>query len=333
MVWMGLPMPVTSFPAEQYLKEIERTGLSVLHSARSVFSPDSELAEPEDHLFCYARRRGGSAVPQHALLGPYPLPGKYRGPHGLSGQAWAAFEPHFEREDIPAVVDALDGNERVLDVGGGTGAGVKAIAARIGSCTTVEPYAAREEAIRASLPGIEVHSGRAEALPLPDDSFDAVVATWVLHYTEDPDAAVAEMLRVLDLNHPAAKVVLIQGTPDNEMVRLLNEHCTALAGEHPDHQGYLLARAAELLAAAGLDDISFRRVGARLALDEPTPDASARAAAGILADFWHTGHRRNLDMREALRAELTPAFTTGPHAVQDDAVLLIAQAHRPGARL
>ncbi|MCJ0871200.1 methyltransferase domain-containing protein [Streptomyces sp. AP-93] len=271
-------------------------------------------------------------MPEHVLLGPYPLPEEYRGPHGLSGQAWAAFEPYFDREDIPAVVDALDGNERVLDVGGGTGAGVRAIAARLGHCTTVEPHATRRETIRTQLPGIEVHSGRAEALPLPDDSFDAVVATWVLHYTEDPDAAVSEMLRVLDLSHPAAKVVLIQGAPDNEMVRLLNTHCTAIAGEQPDHQGYLLTRAARLLAEAGLDDISFRRVGARLALDGPTPQDSAGAAAGLLADFWHTGHPRNPDMREALGAELAPAFASGPHTVQDDAVLLIARAGRTATR-
>ncbi|MEV7525166.1 methyltransferase domain-containing protein [Streptomyces sp. NPDC091371] len=337
MVWMGMPMLVTSFPAEQYLNEIERTGLSVLHSARSVFSPDSDLAEPEHHLFCYARRPGGPPVPAHALLGPYPLPGAYRGAHTLSGESWTAFEPYFEREDIAAVVDALDGNERVLDVGGGTGAGVRAIAARLGRCATVEPHAALEETIRAALPDVEVHSGRAEALPLADDSFDAVVATWVLHYTDDPDAAIAEMLRVLDRSHPAAKVVLAQGAPDNEMIRLLNTHCTARAGEQPDHQGYLLTRAAELLAAAGLDDISFRRVGGRLALDRPAPDDSARTAADVLADvlggFWHTGHPDRPAMREGLRAELAPAFASGPHTVQADAVLLIARRSHVNGRI
>lgn len=44
---------------------------------------DSQLG----FLGCYARRPGAPAVPKHALVGLYPLPAKYRGPHELSGQA------------------------------------------------------------------------------------------------------------------------------------------------------------------------------------------------------------------------------------------------------
>lgn len=95
------------------------------------------------------------------------------------------------------------------------------------------------------------------------------------------------MLRVLDLNHPAAKVVLIQGTPDNQMVRSSTTAAPHSPGNNPTTR--VTSWPTELLAAAGLDDVSSRRVGARLALDEPTADASARAAAGILASV----RRRN----------------------------------------
>lgn len=39
--------------------------------------------------------------------------------------------------------------------------------------------------------------GRAENLPFPDGSFDAVVFTFLLRYVEDPQATISEMARVL----------------------------------------------------------------------------------------------------------------------------------------
>jgi demethylmenaquinone methyltransferase/2-methoxy-6-polyprenyl-1,4-benzoquinol methylase len=39
--------------------------------------------------------------------------------------------------------------------------------------------------------------GRAESLPFPDGSFDAVVFTFLLRYVEDPQATISEMARVL----------------------------------------------------------------------------------------------------------------------------------------
>ncbi|MGW6390393.1 class I SAM-dependent methyltransferase [Streptomyces sp. NPDC055103] len=55
--WMGRPVRVSSFSAEEYVRQIrEECGLDVLHHAVSVFQPDDELAGPEQHVFCYARR-------------------------------------------------------------------------------------------------------------------------------------------------------------------------------------------------------------------------------------------------------------------------------------
>jgi ubiquinone/menaquinone biosynthesis C-methylase UbiE len=195
-------------------------------------------------------------------------------------------------------------------------------------CTTVEPDASREQTMRDGFPDITVLSGKAEQLPFPDDSFDAVVATWVLHYTDDPAAAAAEMARVLDIKHPAAKVVIVQGTPDNQVVDFLNRASVPLAGEQPDHQGLLLTIAARELAAAGLEDISFHRVGVRLRFDEANPVDRAQAAAAVLADFWYTGHLANEQMRQALLSQLTQHFGD-THTVGDDAVMLIATPRRP----
>ena len=40
-------------------------------------------------------------------------------------------------------------------------------------------------------------TGRAESLPFPDGSFDAVVFTFLLRYVEDPQATLGELARVL----------------------------------------------------------------------------------------------------------------------------------------
>ena len=88
----------------------------------------------------------------------------------------------------------------VLEIGLGTGANLE-FYGNITSLTAVEPdphmrrrALARAEA--AAFP-VEVLSVGAESLPFEDQSFDTVVATWVLCTIPDPRAAVQEMKRVL----------------------------------------------------------------------------------------------------------------------------------------
>ncbi|MFC8276679.1 class I SAM-dependent methyltransferase [Streptomyces sp. NPDC057271] len=55
--WMGRGVEVSSFSAPEYLRRLrEECGLRVLHHEISRFRPEGDLAEPEEHLFCYARR-------------------------------------------------------------------------------------------------------------------------------------------------------------------------------------------------------------------------------------------------------------------------------------
>ncbi|WSQ14746.1 methyltransferase domain-containing protein [Streptomyces sp. NBC_01231] len=55
--FMGRPVRVSSFAADDYLRMLrEECGLAILHHAVSTFVPAGELAVPEEHLFCYARR-------------------------------------------------------------------------------------------------------------------------------------------------------------------------------------------------------------------------------------------------------------------------------------
>ncbi|MFG2335104.1 class I SAM-dependent methyltransferase [Streptomyces yangpuensis] len=55
--WMGHAVTVSSLSTEDHLARLADRGLEVLHHHTAVFRPADDLAGPEEHLFCYARRR------------------------------------------------------------------------------------------------------------------------------------------------------------------------------------------------------------------------------------------------------------------------------------
>jgi ubiquinone/menaquinone biosynthesis C-methylase UbiE len=92
---------------------------------------------------------------------------------------------------------------RILEIGAGNGPNFLHYPATVTQVLAVEPepYLRRlalAAARQAPVP-IRVVAGTAEALPAPDASFDAVVASLVLCTVADPDQALAEVRRVL---HP-----------------------------------------------------------------------------------------------------------------------------------
>ncbi|MEU3606743.1 class I SAM-dependent methyltransferase [Streptomyces sp. NPDC035033] len=61
ITWMGRRARVSSFSADAYLALLrEECGLEVLHHELSVFTPEVPGGEPEEHLFCSARRGAGA---------------------------------------------------------------------------------------------------------------------------------------------------------------------------------------------------------------------------------------------------------------------------------
>ncbi|WP_114576477.1 class I SAM-dependent methyltransferase [Saliphagus sp. LR7] len=95
---------------------------------------------------------------------------------------------------------------RLLDLGAGTGSLFSHVAEQAArgegiSLAAIEPdpHMRRRAAARASELGLEIdlRDARAESLPFPDDSFDAVVASVVFCTIGEPEAAVGEVARVL----------------------------------------------------------------------------------------------------------------------------------------
>jgi ubiquinone/menaquinone biosynthesis C-methylase UbiE len=112
------------------------------------------------------------------------------------------FVPALFAQWGPVVAAAADlkPGDHALDVACGTGALTLAVAARVGREGSVVGLDANPDmlAVARRKPGrIEWLEGRAEALPLPDRRFDAVVSQFGFMFFADRPQALREMMRVL----------------------------------------------------------------------------------------------------------------------------------------
>jgi SAM-dependent methyltransferase len=117
----------------------------------------------------------------------------------VSGDAYDRFMGRYSRPLAPAFADfaGIGAGQRVLDVGCGSGVLTEELARRVGAdrVSGVDPSPLLA-ACAQRVPGVELKQGAAEALPWPDESFDAAIAQLVIHFMDDPAAGVAEMARV-----------------------------------------------------------------------------------------------------------------------------------------
>lgn len=96
---------------------------------------------------------------------------------------------------IPTLVGDLPRGSRLLDVGCGTGALVRAAREAGHQALGVEPDPEMAE-LAGSLLGEHVTVAGLPDLPFADDGFDAVVASFVLNHVDDPRAGARELARV-----------------------------------------------------------------------------------------------------------------------------------------
>jgi SAM-dependent methyltransferase len=106
----------------------------------------------------------------------------------------------YTRSLAPLLVEAagVEPGMRVLDVGCGPGGLTGQLCKLVGEdhVAAIDPAPQFAAACGERHRDADVRVGVAEDLPWPDDSFDAVLASLVIAFMQDPDAGVREMMRV-----------------------------------------------------------------------------------------------------------------------------------------
>jgi SAM-dependent methyltransferase len=115
---------------------------------------------------------------------------------GTVAAAYAEHRPDYAQAAVRWALAPVGPAPRVLDVGAGTGK-LTAMLVDLGAeLTAVEPDPSMLAELRRAMPDVRSLSGRAEAIPLPDASFDAVLAGQAMHWF-DMSLAGPEIARVL----------------------------------------------------------------------------------------------------------------------------------------
>jgi ubiquinone/menaquinone biosynthesis C-methylase UbiE len=128
----------------------------------------------------------------------------------------------------------LSVSERVLDIACGTGEfecmvlSENPVQQMVGVDISEEMLAIAQQKLHNS--NVSFQSGSASALPFSAQSFDVIVSASAFHYFDDPNAALAEVKRVLK---PDGKVVILDWCKDFWLCRILD---IALKWTDPAHQ-------------------------------------------------------------------------------------------------
>jgi ubiquinone/menaquinone biosynthesis C-methylase UbiE len=205
---------------------------------------------------------------------------------------------------------------RVLDVA--TGSGNAAIAAARHGCTAIGvdyvPALLEVGRRRANAEGLSVEllEGDAEALPFPDDSFDAVTSVFGSMFAPDHAQTAAELLRVC---RPGGTIALASWTPDGfigELFRTVAAHVPPPAGVQSPMLWGTEAHLRELFG----DSI------ASLETEERTFTFRFESAEEFL-DFFRTWYGPTLKAFAALDGDAR-------HALEEDILALARRSDRLG---
>jgi SAM-dependent methyltransferase len=119
-------------------------------------------------------------------------------------------DPEYEEQILPLAASELAGASSVIDIGCGDGQIARMLAASGAQVVGVDPTWNQIRVANERRGGVHYVRAAADALPVPDGTFDAAVACLVFEHIDDVDGAIAEVARVLTpggrfcffLNHP-----------------------------------------------------------------------------------------------------------------------------------
>lgn len=137
---------------------------------------------------------------------------------------------HIAESEVEAAIGRAVANRpvgRLIDIGTGTGRMIELFGPDADSALGVDRSPemlrlARVKLAEAGLPSVELRQGDMYSLPLPSHSVDTVIIHQVLHYAQQPAAAVAEAARLLA---PGGRLVIVDFAPhEREELRTRDAH-------------------------------------------------------------------------------------------------------------
>jgi ubiquinone/menaquinone biosynthesis C-methylase UbiE len=133
-------------------------------------------------------------------------------------RSFGSIAADYDRLRPSPAAEAVDwlvapGYEVVVDLAAGTGLLTRALAERVPRVIAVEPDPQMRAVLAARSPEVEVLEGVGEAIPLPDDSVDALFVSSAWHWL-DTERAVPEIARVL---HDGGRLGVLRSGRDREI--------------------------------------------------------------------------------------------------------------------
>jgi ubiquinone/menaquinone biosynthesis C-methylase UbiE len=164
---------------------------------------------------------------------------------------------HADAPDLAAMLEAvtLRGDERVLDVGTGTGHTALAFAPAVAEVVALDLTPAmldeaRRLAADRGVDNVRFERGDAMALPFPDESFDLVTCRVCAHHFESPAPAVREAARVL---RPGGTFLLVDSVSPEDPAQDTFLNCIEVLRDPSHVRNYSVSQWRTLLDAAGFE--------------------------------------------------------------------------------
>jgi len=173
---------------------------------------------------------------------------------GRIGGDWDALRRDLFGETFTndALLDLLDPNWVVADIGCGTGNAIESLAPAVRKVIAVDREPAMLEAAQARLKGkknVEFRTGDLHELPIDDHEVNAAMSFLVLVYVQQPSLAISEMARIIQ---PGGVVMIVDLVPhDRENYRTTMGHL---------HLGFDEKQVKLWARSAGLKHMRYRRL-------------------------------------------------------------------------